>query len=345
VPATAKVEEPATKQVPVTAKEPAGPSTAPVHTELADADEDDRDHDEPKAGRKDDKEAPSRLRRRFLIGTVAAVVLILIAVVVAELSKGGGGGSGGAAVAQAAAATVHQQYAAVDVGVKVQSGTKAAASSVSGFSATGTFDLASNLGAMTLTGPGSAGSQAMVLDNQTIYLDPGALVGQLVKNKVWISATADDLAATSSPTGFAVAPTLFQELVGSPTTLLQQLEASGVTATALHASIYQGTPVEEYNVSLSQQAINTRLQGLPSSLRGDVATGPATEHVFLTTNGLVRAISVPITVGSGGALATGHVVVGFTSWGVVADIVAPSADQVVSWAQFKAVLSYTSKLG
>jgi hypothetical protein len=134
-------------------------------------------------------------------------------------------------------------------------------------------------------------------------------------------------------------------LVVSPTTLLQQLQAKGVTATAGHSSIYQGTPVEEYNVTLSQQAINAGLRGLPSSLHGAVTTAHAPEQVFLTTNGLVRAISVPITVENNGARASGHVVVGFTSWGEVVEIVAPPPNQVVSWAQFKAVLSYTSKLG
>jgi hypothetical protein len=327
------------------AKEDAEPPPTPVHAVLAHSERGDRD--EPKASGKDHKEAPSRLRRRFLVGAVAAVVLVVVVVVVvvvAKVSKGSGGGtSGGTLVARAASATVGQKYAAVDVGVKVQSGTKAAASGISGFSATGTFDLASSLGSMTLIGPGNAGGEAMVLENQTIYLDPGALVGQLVKGKVWVSATPDDLGATSSPSGFAVAPTLFMQLVGSPTTLLQQLQANGVTATALQASIYQGTPVEEYNVSLSQQAINLRLQGLPSSLRGDVLNSP--EHVFLTTNGLVRAISVPIAVENNGAQATGHVVVGFTSWGQVADLSVPPPEQVVSWAQFGAVLTYTSKLG
>jgi hypothetical protein len=314
----------------------------PAPAELADSDEGDRD--DPAAGGEEHKEPPTRRRRRFLIGAVAAVVLVLIVVVVAVLTKGGGSSSG-SVVAQAASATVQQQYASVDVGVNVQSGDKAAASAVSGFSGNGAFDLTSSLGSMTLSGPGSAGSEQMVLDNQTIYLDPGPLVGQLVKNKVWVSATPDDLGANASPSGFAVAPTLFQQLVGSPTTLLAQLEANGVTATAVQASIYQGTPVEEYNVTLSQQAINTRLRALPSSLRGDVLRGHAAEHVFLTTNGLVRAISVPFTVQNNGTSAAGHVVIGFTSWGQVAEIVAPPANQVVSWAQFKAVLSYTSKLG
>jgi hypothetical protein len=239
---------------------------------------------------------------------------------------------------------VQQQYATVSIDVNVPSGAKAAAV-VSGFSGNGTFDLASSLGAMTLTGPGNAGTELMVLDNQTMYLDPAGLVSELVPNKLWVSATPDDLGSTSSPSGFAVAPTRFQQLVGSPTALLRQLEASGVTATALRSSIYQGTPVEEYNVTLSQQAINIRLQSLPSSLRGTISIPHAPEQVFLTTNGLVRAISVPVTVENNGTHATGHVVIGYSAWGNVADISAPPAEQVVSWAQFKAVLSYTSKLG
>ncbi len=236
----------------------------------------DADRDEPQADDKGDQDPPTRpRRRRFLIGAVAAALVVLIVVVVVLLTKssGGGGASGGNTVAQAAAATAGQQYAAVNVNVKMKSGDKAAASTVSGFSVNGAIDFASSLGALNLTGPDKGASEQMVLDNQTIYLDPGALVGQLVKNKVWISATADDLGANPAPSGFALPPTLFVQLVGSPTTLLRQLETSGVTATAGHSSIYQGTPVQEYDVTLSQQAINARLQGLPSSLRGLAANG------------------------------------------------------------------------
>ncbi len=272
------------------------------------------------------------------------VVLVIVVGVVVVLNKGATPPAG-SQVAQAASATVGQRYAAVNVDVNMKSGDKAAESAVSGYSVNGTIDFASSLGALNLAGPGNEASEQMVLDNDTIYLDPGALVGQLVKNKIWISATPDDLGATASPSGFAIPPTLFEQLVGNPTTLLHQLQANGATATAVGSSIYQGTPVEEYNVTLSPQAIDTRLHGLPTSLRGDVSRGHATEHVFLTSNGLVRAISVPITVESNGAQATGHVVIGFSSWGQVVDISAPPASQVVTWSQFKAVLNYTSQLG
>ena len=257
-------------------------------------------------------------------------VLVIAAGAVAVLTKGATAPAG-SQVTQAASSTLQMRYAQVNIGLNVKSDDKAAASAVSGFSGEGTFDLASSLGSITLTGPGTTGTELVVVDGQTIYLDPGGLVGQLVKNKVWISATADDLGATS-PSGFAVAPTLFEELVGSPTTLLQQLKAPGVTATALRSSIYQGTPVEEYKVTLPQQAINARLNGLPSSLRGAEASRHAAEHVYLTTNGLVRAISVPITVESNGGQVSGHVVVGYSAWGNPADISAPPASQVVSWA-------------
>jgi hypothetical protein len=298
----------------------------------------------PKADGEKEERPPKRKRRRLLVGGVVAAVIVLAVVVVVLLAKGATAPTG-SQVANAASATINQQYAQVDVALKMNSGDPAAASSVSGFTASGPIDLASSLGSLTLSGPGNNGTELMVLDNQTIYLDPGGLVGQLVKNKVWVSATPDDLGATSSPTGFAVAPTLFEQLVGGPTTLLRQLEAPGVTATAGRSSIYQGTPVEVYDVTLSQQAINTRLNGLPASLRGAVSAGHAAERVYLTTNGLVRAISVPITIENNGAKAAGNVVVGFSAWGTVADITAPPASLVVSWAQFGAVLNYTSKLG
>jgi hypothetical protein len=213
---------------------------------------------------------------------------------------------------------------------------------VSGFSGSGPFDFGASLGSLTLNGPASDGSEAMVVDGSTLYLQPGAVIAELIPGKSWVSATADDLGSNGTPTGFAVAPTLFVQLVGSPTTMLQQLEAKGATMHSMGSLIYQGTPVDEYAVTLSPAAVALGQSGVPSSLQGTVTTGP-TEDVYVS-NGLIRAIVLPFDVKSNGTTAMGTLAVGFTSWGDSADIAPPAPDQVASWAQLKATLTYTSEM-
>ena len=288
----------------------------------------------------------ARTRRRFLTSVVVIVVLgaaVGIGVLVTGKKKGNAPSANAVGpIAQAAAATISQQYAQVSVGLQVDPGqATAAAAGVSGFSASGADDLGPSVAAFTLSGPGNAGNQSMVLDAQTIYLEPGQLVAQLVPGKAWVSATAADLGAVSTPTGFVVAPTLFEELIGSPTALLQQLEVAGSTATDQGALIYQGTPVEEYAFTLSPQAAAQRLNALPPSLSAAIES-TRTEHVYLTTNGLVRAITVPVALTHNGTTVRGQVALGLTAWGATATIGPPPADQVAPWAQLKAALTYAS---
>ena len=125
-------------------------------------------------------------------------------------------------------------------------------------------------------------------------------------------------------------------------TLLQELEAQGVTAHAMRSLIYHGTPVDEYAVSLSPDAIAQRESGVPSSLQDTVVTGQQ-EDVYVS-NGLVRAISVPFDVKSSGTTAMGTLTVGYTAWGSATDISTPASDQVASWAQLRDALAYATAL-
>jgi hypothetical protein len=168
-------------------------------------------------------------------------------------------------------------------------------------------------------------------------------VSQFFAGKLWVSATPDDLGSVTA-TGFALAPTIYLELVGNPTSLLQELEAPGVHAHMLGSSLYQGTPVTGYSVTLPAQAVANHLSGLPASLRGSVTAGSSAEDVYLTTNGLIRAIVVPVTIGSTGATAAGHVEVVFSAWGTSADLAPPPPNQVVEWAQFRNALTYAASL-
>ncbi|HEY6471558.1 MAG TPA: DUF2510 domain-containing protein [Acidimicrobiales bacterium] len=284
-----------------------------------------------------------RRSRRVLVGAGVAVLLIVVIVAAASLVKGkGGGSSSGQQVADAASATIGQRYAQVSIATNVPPGQDAAAGVVSGLSGSGPFDFGASLGSLTLSGPANDGSETVVVDGSTLYVQPGTVVAELIPGKSWVSATADDLGSNGTPTGFAVAPTLFVQLVRSPTTLLQQLEAKGATAHPMGSLIYQGTPVDEYAVTLSPAAVALGQSGVPSSLQANVNTGP-TEDVYVA-NGLIRAIVLPFDVKSNGTTAMGTLAVGFTSWGDSADIAAPAPDQVASWAQLKQTLTYTNGL-
>ena len=184
----------------------------------------------------------------------------------------------------------------------------------------------------------------VILHDQSLLLDPGPLVGQLVPGKTWVGAKAADLGATGTPSGFAVGPALYEELVGSPTALLTELQNPGVTVTSFGATMYQGVRVEGYAVVLTQKEINDRLSQLPPSLRGEVPNTGVTEYVYVTTNGRVKAIVVPATFSSDGSSLSDDVSVDFSGWGQPVQISTPTLAQIVSWSQFKAVLAFTSKL-
>lgn len=303
----------------------------------------DDDVDGPPADSDAPPKAPRpRRRRRVLIGAIAIVVLAIIVVAAASLSKGGGGTSATQQVADAASATINDQYAQVNVSTNVPKGQDAAAGVVTGFSANGNLDFATSQGSLSLTSPANGGTEALVIDGSTMYLEPGTIVAQLVHGKPWVSVTATDL-GSEAPSGFALAPTLLVQLVGGPTTMLAQLQADGVTAHKTGSLIYEGTPVDEYAVSLSPDAIALREKGVPSSLQGTVVTGQ--QETVYVSNGLVRAITVPFDVHNNGTTAMGTLTVGYTSWGDSTDISTPAPDQVASWDQLRDALTYATGLG
>ena len=163
--------------------------------------------------------------------------------------KSGGGSSAAQEVAGAASATLGQQYAQVNIATNVPKGQDAVAGVVTGFTGNGTFDFATSQGVVDV----ERAEQRRAGDPRGRRLDdvpPTGLhrgpagAGQAV-------GLADGRRSRGgTPSGFAVAPTLFVQLVGGPTTMLQQLKATGVTAHKTGSLIYQGTPVDEYAVRL-----------------------------------------------------------------------------------------------
>ena len=184
----------------------------------------------------------------------------------------------------------------------------------------------------------------LILHDQSLLLDPGPLVGQLVPGKTWVGANAADLGSSGTPSGFAVGPALYEELVGNPATLLTELQNPGVKVTSFGTTMYQGIRVEGYTVVLTQKEVNDRLSQLPPSLRAEVPSTGVTEYVYVTTNGLVKAIVLPATFSAAGSSLSDDVSVVFSGWGQPVQIATPTLAQIVSWSQFRSVLAFTSKL-
>ena len=284
-------------------------------------------------------------------------MLIAVVTLVVLLSRHGRGVPNGSPVGSAAATTMHMHTASITFDVKPVGGQGSSSHAVvTGLSGNGDVSFKSTSASLNLTLPVRRGSVAssnitgqLVLDGETIYLKPGPvpIVAQLTHDKTWISVTADELgpSTNATPSGFATPPAIFVEMIGNPTALLEELTATGVTATSLGSSEYRGTPVEGYAVTLAQKEIDHRLSRLPSSVRGAAPEVHATEVVYVTANGLVRAIVAPETVRTGGSSSTEDVEVVFSNWGHRAEIATPAPSQVVTWAQFRSVLTYTSKLG
>jgi hypothetical protein len=315
---------------------------------------------------KQDWDVTTRRLRRVLIESIAVVaVLVAASTAVLLLRHDGRGSPSGNPVGRAAATTMRMHTAGVTFDVK-QAGSQGSSShaAVTGLSGNGDVNFesasasaasasASASASLSLTLSASPSSVAnsgiagqLVLDGQTLYLNPGAIVGQLAHGKTWISATAGDLgpSTTATPSGFATPPAIFATMIGNPTALLQELKATGVTATSFGSSVYQGTRVEGYAVTLTKKEIDHRLSRLPSSLRDAASEVHPTEDVYVTANGLVRAIVMTATIRTKGLSSTDNVDVVFSNWGGRVQIFAPAPSQVVTWAQFRLELTYTSKV-
>ena len=104
------------------------------------------------------------------------------------------------------------------------------------------------------------------------------------------------------------------------------------------------SPKRRTSVTLTKKEIDHRLSRLPSSLRDAASEVHPTEDVYVTANGLVRAIVMTATIRTKGLSSTDNVDVVFSNWGGRVQIFAPAPSQVVTWAQFRLELTYTSKV-
>lgn len=272
----------------------------------------------------------SRTRRAVLLVAAAAAVVIVAAVgiyFVIGRSSGGGSSAGAAApVNHAARKMVRKKSVDMTFYVSVASTGSSTPAGSAGLTGNGSFDLSLDSGNLTLTasGPGSPGTEQMVFIGSTVYVSFSD-VGTLVPGKSWISADTSELASTSTVVGSGASS--FEQLIGNPAAVVQQLKSSGLTVTSLGGSTFDGTPVQGYRVDVSKATIDGPA-GVSAGVHGS-------ETVYVTSKKLLRAIVVPITVEDSGTSFHESLTIAFSNYGTPVNVASPPPTQVVSYAEFQ----------
>jgi hypothetical protein len=280
--------------------------------------------------------APRRPRGRVLVSTLAVVVLAAAGVGAYVVVSGRNtAASASQQVASAATDSISQNSVDMTMAMTVSGLSLPALSS--GVSGTGQFDFVNHEGSITLQLPSVTSQSAqLIFDGQTVYASIGSLVSDLFPGKTWVSAPASQFSSQASDLGSAI--TDFGSLLGDPSQMLKELESEGGTVTSLGATTYEGTAVTEYQVIPSSGSIANGLSLLPSSLKlGALGMGvKITEDVYVGTDGLLRAIEVPISMALLGKSFTATMQMGFTNYGAPVSITPPPASEVVPMSQFRA---------
>ncbi|HTU99118.1 MAG TPA: hypothetical protein VMF13_01160, partial [Luteitalea sp.] len=86
-----------------------------------------------------------------------------------------------------------------------------------------------------------------------------------------------------------------------------------------------GTPVTAYHAVLTKTAAS----GLDGSVQGS-------ETLYITSDNLLRAIVVPVSVRTGGTTFKESITIVFSNYGAPVTVNAPPASEVVTYAQFEA---------
>jgi hypothetical protein len=277
------------------------------------------------------EEQASKSHRRGLIIAIAAVVVVLAGLGVYlglnhHSPKGGGKNDAGKnATAAAALATTKEKTAHVAISTKLSA---PGLGQTDGPSAVGDFNLSKNEGSMTVTALGAA-PQQVVFKKKTVYVNVGTSLSAVLPGKTWVSATVLQISAASA--GVSTSLSGFEQQVGNPLGLLRQLKFSGAKIVSLGPSVFDGTPVQGYTVTLSSKALTKSADLVPAS--------HATETVYVAkSGGQVKAIVIPTTVNSGGQAINQNTYVVFSNFGAPVTVTVPPASETVTLAQYQAAL-------
>ena len=255
-------------------------------------------------------------------------------------SGGGGGGATASAVGVTGAVKKTLHAGTVDAAVLVTVSSAGGSSLQQILSGTGAFQLKDDTGTMSLNVPGAPASEAstqLVFVGPTVYVYLGAQLSALIPGKTWISATPAELGSPSS--GLTSGISAFEQLLGNPVALVQQLNAGSTRFTALGVSTLDGTRVQGYVVKLTPSGSSA---AGASSLGTVTAGAHAGENLYVASNGQVKAIVIPVEVSSNGETFRESIHIVFSHYGHPVTVTPPPPSEVATLAQYQAALDETS---
>jgi Protein of unknown function (DUF2510) len=256
-----------------------------------------------------------RKQRRTALAVGAAALVLVAGAVSAVLVLGGSStASAQEAVANAATQTMNAQTA--DVSISMDISTEGVKESMSG---SGGFDFAQKTATMSLTVPvgGQQDTVQEIVDGSTIYVNVGALGGDL--SKPWISEDVSQLNSVSG--GFGTL---------DPASMLQRLQSLGGTVTSLGSTTYDNTAVTEYSAIIPASAMEGELGKLPAlqQAMSGVTLPNVKEDIYVTSDDLLKAVAPSFSISAGGQSVSMDMTLVFSNYGTTVNAVPPPPDEV-----------------
>jgi hypothetical protein len=278
-------------------------------------------------------EPPARPKPIRMLTNVAAMVVLLAVAATGTFLFLTRTPTASAAVTLALASTLNNRTAELNVSGSVGLG----ASQVT-ISGTGTVDFSQNTSQLKLETSvhGNQVSEEEVAIGNTLYLQFGPLVNQIVPGKSWISLNLAQLNQGGSASPLGIGGGLSSN---SPSAILNVLAQNGNTVTALGQSTINGIAVQGYSVQVNQAAIKRELAQahLPSWMQQSVAVSGNLNiayKVFIAGNGTLYRMTIQLGVPVDGQSLNGVLNLDFSDFGAATIVTTPPASQVTSYQNF-----------
>ena len=155
----------------------------------------------------------------------------------------------------------------------------------------------------------------------------------LIPGKTWISATPAELGSPSS--GLTSGISAFEQLLGNPVALVQQLNAGSTTSPR---SAYRRWTALGSRATWSSSPPAGRAAAGASSLGTVTAGAHAGENLYVASNGQVKAIVIPVEVSSNGETFHESIHIVFSHYGHPVTVTPPPPSEVATLAQYQAAL-------
>jgi len=276
-------------------------------------------------------------------GRVAIAVLAAIAVIagVAIFAGAGGGGAGGPLdpVAQAAETTTHAGGA--QMALRGSVGVPGLAGAIS-FSGQGSFNFAAHEGSLTMTMAGFPASVAAKLEGgslqmtelfkaSAIYIGSPLFAGRLPGGARWMRL---DIARVQQALGLD--PSSLTSGGTNPAQYLQYLRDAGGASTVTGHELVRGVPTTRYAGSIdllkaaeAQPGANrAQLRAAFQKLISQTGLSSLPVNVWVDSRGLVRKVSIELSVNAAGQPVKATVVTEYHDFGATPTAAAPRSSEV-----------------